>query len=251
MRFVFNALYILLGIQLMIFITLKLVGSIDWQWFKVLIPLWILIVAGIIEFARSLRKYSALSKYKRVTGIGLFKLDVVFYIHGYGSNQHSRKFVNIKNHFKKKKVYDFMEWTPDSDFESLLSSANARLLRYHNPVIIGDSTGANFAYQLRERLAKRNRDCILILTSPLLNVDKRLRDVPFTENLVDALVKVDHPKDALVIATPEDEVLDQKWLFENEWENITLKKVDDGHRLKKFENYLKDIDNYIKLNYKP
>lgn len=39
-----------LGILLVIFITLKVVGVITWSWWLVLLPLWISIVIGFLSF---------------------------------------------------------------------------------------------------------------------------------------------------------------------------------------------------------
>ena len=171
----------------------------------------------------------------------------LLYIHGLGSDQNSRKFVNLKTYFKDQFEYDFVEWNNDSDISMLLDTAEKKLESKNKIVLIGDSTGANFAYQLRENLKEIGKKSTLILTSPLLDIDHRIADFEFPENLVPQLRKIENPEDALIIATPKDQVLNQKSLFDKSFKNITLIEVDDNHRLEKFENYVSHIENYIQF----
>lgn len=169
----------------------------------------------------------------------------IFYIHGYGSDRNSRKFLALKKHFLDRFEYGFMEWKPEDDISLLLNEAEVELDAYENPILFGDSTGANFAYQLYERRKAKNKKSILMLSSPLLTFQLRISDREFSDNLKQQLIPISNPKNAMIIATPTDEVLDQTWLFEKEFENIELMQVEDGHRLMKFNEYLDEIDKYI------
>ncbi len=169
----------------------------------------------------------------------------LLYIHGLGSDRNSRKFLNLKNYFKDQFNYNFVEWNNDSNISALLDIAENWLKSEDQIILIGDSTGANFAYQLRERLKENNIKSILILTSPLLDIDNRIGDFEFPKNIIPQLWKIENPEDALIIATQKDEVLNQKLLFEKLFKNIELIEVDDNHRLEKFENYLSSIEKYI------
>lgn len=169
----------------------------------------------------------------------------LLYIHGLGSDRNSRKFLNLKDYFKDQFNYNFVEWNNDSNISALLDIAENWLKSEDQIILIGDSTGANFAYQLRERLKENNIKSILILTSPLLDIDNRIGDFEFPKNIIPQLWKIENPEDALIIATQKDEVLNQKLLFEKLFKNIELIEVDDNHRLEKFENYLSSIEKYI------
>lgn len=171
----------------------------------------------------------------------------LLYIHGLGSGRNSRKFINLKDYFKDQFDYNFLEWNNDSDISALLNEADKWLKSEPEDqiVLVGDSTGANFAYQLRERLKENNIKSILILTSPLLDIDNRIGDFEFPKSIIPQLWKIENPEDALIIATQKDEVLNQKLLFEKLFKNIELIEVDDNHRLEKFENYLSSIEKYI------
>ena len=169
----------------------------------------------------------------------------LLYIHGLGSDRNSRKFLNLKDYFKDHFNYNFVEWNNDSNISVLLDIAENWLKSEDQIILIGDSTGANFAYQLRERLKENNIKSILVLTSPLLDIDNRIADFEFPKNIIPQLWKIENPEDALIIATQKDEVLNQKLLFKKSFKNIKLIEVDDNHRLEKFENYLSSIKKYI------
>ncbi|WP_027376805.1 YqiA/YcfP family alpha/beta fold hydrolase [Kaistella palustris] len=171
----------------------------------------------------------------------------LLYIHGLGSDRNSRKFLNIKEYFGSQFEYNCLEWNDDSDIPSLLNEAEYWLNSGApaQTVLIGDSTGANFACQLREKLKVKDIKSILVLTSPLLDIAKRTRDVEFPQKLISHLWTIEDPADALIIATRKDEVLDQTFLYENKFQNIELVDVDDTHQLLNFEKYVYHIANYI------
>lgn len=169
----------------------------------------------------------------------------LLYIHGLGSNENSRKYQILKSYFELTLESSCLEWENDDSISMLLDKAENNLKGCENPVIIGDSTGANFAYQLRERRVAKNQNSILILTSPLLNFEKRITIIDFPENIKNQLIPILNPTKALIIATADDESIDQNWLFEELLENISLIKVDDNHRLMNFKDSLPAVQMYI------
>lgn len=174
----------------------------------------------------------------------------LFYIHGLGSDRHSRKFLNLQEFFHEEFDYDFIEWNHESDISKLLNEAKIKLENTEKPILIGDSTGANFAYQLRDLLHNQGKESILILTSPLLNIEERIADFEFPKSIIPQLKKIDKPQNALIITTRNDKVLNQNWLFSADLENVKLVEVDDNHRLEKFYESLPKIREYIEENQK-
>lgn len=169
----------------------------------------------------------------------------LLYIHGYGSDRDSRKFQELKNYFGKEYHCHCLEWTVFSDIPYLLNLALQKCASVERLVIIGDSTGANLAYQLREM---RNSDGDkLILLSPLLDVTKRKRNIPFPDEFCACLWKIENPANALVVASKTDKVIDQLSLFDENDKKFTLMEVDDGHRLKKFNDYLPALDAFLNV----
>ncbi len=135
----------------------------------------------------------------------------VLYIHGLESDRYSRKFQDLQAFFGNEFNYDFLEWDNDSNIRNLIQQMD---LKYTDQplIIVGDSTGANFAYQLRQ--LRNNPNDKLILTSPLLTIDKRIADFEFPQSLVQYLTKITEPENCLIIATTKDEILDQNWISE-------------------------------------
>ncbi|MCC9044289.1 hypothetical protein LNQ81_16575 [Myroides sp. M-43] len=170
----------------------------------------------------------------------------LLYIHGYGSNRESRKFFNIKESLPDFPAAVF-EWDEDTNFELLLETAIKQTSEIEQILLIGDSTGANIAYQIREVRKSLGLSTILVLTSPLLDYNKRLRtDLVFSENLQNSLMQINKVEDALVILAKEDEVIDySQFNVKQDAPNSTVIYVDDSHRLEGFINYVGYIIGYI------
>lgn len=83
---------------------------------------------------------------------------------------------------------------------------------------------------------------ILILTSPLLDLEHRVAAFDFPEKLLSYLKKYSKPENAFVVAAYKDAVISQKWLLSSK--NLEVLFVRDNHRLEKFDDYLKDIRRY-------
>ena len=169
---------------------------------------------------------------------------ILLYIHGLGSDKNSRKFLNLKEYFQDHFEYDFLEWKNDSDIRVLIDEKFQKYKNTNGLIIVGDSTGANYAYQLRE--IRSNEQDILVLTSPLLDIERRIASYDFPKSLGLFLNKISEPRNTTIIAAKNDEIIDQKWLFENYFEELNLIEVDDNHRLEKFLDYLPMIEFFIK-----
>lgn len=171
-------------------------------------------------------------------------MKTLIYIHGLGSNKNSRKFQNLKEYFGNIFSYDFLEWVPDTNISDVI---HQMALKYagEDVILVGDSTGANFAYQLRENIRRLGGNTVLILTSPLLDINNRIADFDFPHKLIPQLWKIENPEDALIIATRTDEILNQEILLNKKLNNVKCVEVNDGHRLENFHTYLPEIKKYI------
>ena len=167
----------------------------------------------------------------------------ILFIHGYGSDRNSRKFQELKSYFTADYNLHCMEWAVYSDILWLLNDAVEKCAVIRKLIIIGDSTGANFAWQIREM--RNSKEDKLILLSPLLDVSKRKRDVDFPDVFNQYLVKIENPENALIVAAENDEVVDMKALFNEPDKKFTLLEVNDVHRLLNFENYLPALQKFI------
>lgn len=170
----------------------------------------------------------------------------LIYIHGYGSNRESRKFKDIKEVMPNVPGTIF-EWDEDTNFSFLLETAMNHTAEMQDVIIVGDSTGANFAYQLKEQRKEAGLNTVLVMTSPLLDYTKRLNtDLVFSENLQNSLIKIDQVEDALIILAKEDEVLDfSAFDVKHSTKGSDVIYVEDTHRLENFTSYVGYIIGYI------
>lgn len=141
-----------------------------------------------------------------------------------------------------------MEWQEDSVINLLLNNTVKQFENYEALIIIGDSTGANFACQLKE--LRQNEEDILILMSPLLDIEQKNFDILFPVTLSDQIKKMVPSKNSLIIASQTDEVLNQSILFdENTYQSFAVLEVNDSHRLENFREYLPAIRAFILHQY--
>src|SRR5690606_25123746 len=119
-------------------------------------------------------------------------------------------------------------WREDDSISRLLQDAVTRLrFFYKELIIIGDSIGGNFAYQLRELLENIGIKTSLIMLNPMLDISKRKRDVSLGENLLQYVQKIRNPRNALIILSKDDEVIDHYWLLESTFKGVEIIEVDD------------------------
>ncbi|WP_158963263.1 YqiA/YcfP family alpha/beta fold hydrolase [Myroides fluvii] len=167
------------------------------------------------------------------------------YIHGYGSNRESRKYVLLQTQLVAYQAR-CPEWTPETDFNTWLKALYQSVENEQTVVVVGDSTGANFAYQLKEMRNAEGLDTILVLLSPLLSYDHRLnKELAFTANLKNSLQDIVAPTEALILIGKQDETLDLKEVNPYACKNSEVVYIDDSHRLPLFEQYLGLIGDYV------
>lgn len=169
----------------------------------------------------------------------------LLYIHGLGSDRTSSKFQAICTHFDKEYTMHCLEWTTESNIKELLNDAFNTYENDTKLILFGDSTGANFAYQLREQRAEKGLETTLILTSPLLDLSKRIAAFDFPKILEPYIIKINAPNHALLICPLNDEIIDHSWLNNLGNTSLVIKQVHDSHRLPEFKNYLPLIRNYL------
>lgn len=172
-----------------------------------------------------------------------------YFFHGYGSDVNSGKYLALYKHFSKKYNMENEVWRLNDNIEQIISRVYDKLEYDENPILFGDSTGANFAYQIRERRKQAGKSSILIMSAPLLDFSTRsslARD--FSKNIQQYLMKITEPQDAMVIVPSHDEIVDQSiFLKQNNLQNIELLILEDTHRLGKLKagEGMQEIENYI------
>lgn len=168
----------------------------------------------------------------------------ILYFHGLGSGEQSRKFQLLKTQFSNADVYCVV-WNKDTDFAQLFEYWHHKIQGAENIILIGDSTGGNYAIQFREILKGNNLVCKLILINPLLNLENRIAAFPFPKELTDTLQTIDKIESALLILSNQDEIIDHHPVAKDSEPHTEILWVEDTHRVLDFDKLLKDIKSYI------
>lgn len=167
----------------------------------------------------------------------------LLYFHGLGSNKDSRKFKLIKNAFDCTHSCFCVEWGTDTDISELLTDLWTHYKDKKELVLIGDSTGGNYAYQLREKLKASGMKIKLVLLNPLLDFSSRIANFPFPEKLEKSLEKIKEIDHCFLLQSNRDEVIDHSCI--NRGFEVEQLIIDDTHRLLTFENYVDSIKEYV------
>ncbi|WP_164123063.1 YqiA/YcfP family alpha/beta fold hydrolase [Sphingobacterium sp. xlx-130] len=170
----------------------------------------------------------------------------LLYIHGLGSGRDSRKYKLIEQSFRSTHHCTCAEWNSDTDIKLFLFNLFKRYLGIKELVIIGDSTGGNYACQLRDLLISNSVSVRLVLLNPLLNIANRIAYHPFPDTLRDSLAAIDQVDHCFLLQSLYDEVIDQTKVRLGE--RVVQLKVDDSHRLFSIGDYVPTIKAYIHDN---
>lgn len=168
---------------------------------------------------------------------------MIIYFHGLNSSIDSNKFKILQSVYEDIKCF---EWSPNDSIKDRLNKLSLDLSKYKNVTLIGDSTGANFAYQVREQL-KSLTNVKLILTSPLLSL-KQMDENFFlysyvTDTLRKNIIDIKYIDDAFIIKPIHDEVLPHKYECKI---NCDVLNIDSTHRIDDFKDYIDYIKDYLK-----
>lgn len=170
----------------------------------------------------------------------------LLYIHGLGSNRDSRKYKLIEEAFRGTHHCTCAEWNKDTDIKLFLFNLFKRYLGSKELVIIGDSTGGNYACQLRDLLLSNVVKVRLVLLNPLLDISNRIANFPFPDGLQESLATIDQVDHCFLLQSLHDEVIDQTKVKLGEC--VVQLKVDDSHRLFNISDYVPTIKAYIHDN---
>ena len=165
------------------------------------------------------------------------------YFHALDSGKSFRKFRLLKDHLGDRYELLCIEWNVDTDFRILMFNLFKRLLKEPEVVLIGDSTGGNFACQIRDILIQNHIKVTLVLLSPLLSIDTRIATFPLPNVLLESLQNFWRVEDCLSITGINDAVIDHSRIAYGAGTSRLI--VDDVHQLLHFERCLRHIDRYI------
>lgn len=167
----------------------------------------------------------------------------LLYIHGLGSSQNSRKYKLIESQFQNNYNCYCAAWDNDTNIQQFIRDLYDRYHTISELVLIGDSTGGNYASQLRDQLTAEGVKVKLILLNPLLNIAHRIATFTFPDSLLSSLLPYEEVSDCFLLQSHSDEVIDQSQIRIGV--HVDQVRVHDSHRLLKFAEHIPYIKAYV------
>lgn len=169
----------------------------------------------------------------------------LLYLHGLGKPKRCEKFDCLESYFNVEYEVKYIRWDEQTNMSDYLNELDRKFAQEENLIVLGNSTGANFAWQLKELRKKRGVNTCLIAISPLFSVNNSLVIKEFPDEVKKCLKDINNLDDSMVIIGSKDSVLNHAWLEERKWPNTEIVRVRDTHRLNYFHKYISTIDKYI------
>lgn len=171
-------------------------------------------------------------------------MKTILYFHGLGSSAASRKFVRLQQVFADRYHVICPEWTFTTDIRVLLANLLAQYEKHKSIIIIGSSTGANFAYQLTESLRSKAVKVNLILINPLLDFEQRISSRPFPAKLENYIRTISEVNECSLILSKHDEAIDHSLIQIGD--KVNKIEIDDNHQVKNLKIFIRIIKELLK-----
>lgn len=176
-----------------------------------------------------------------------------YYIHGLGSSKNSKKFQKLQKQYPN---IICLDWTENDNInqkleewkEGIYDDIFASQGVNENVCIIASSTGANFAYQLKQLFEKTQIMVGLVLINPLLDISylRNLDIMPI--QLRQYLLKFHNISEALILISVNDEIINNTQLI-NDIPLINKNQIiidyDSTHTFENLYNYYTVINIYV------
>lgn len=171
-------------------------------------------------------------------------MKTILYFHGLGSSANSRKFIRLQQVFGEKYQVLCPEWTFTTDIRLLLANLLTAYENQQSIVLIGSSTGCNFAYQLAEKLRAKAVDVNLILINPLMHLQQRISGRIFPEKLKSYMQEIKEVSDCTLILSTADEAIDHGMIAIAA--NVKVIEIDDNHQVKDIKRLISILKSLLK-----
>ena len=145
-------------------------------------------------------------------------------------------------------LVECIEWSVDDNIDNRLEVISQHIYlnsrNYSDKIIlVGDSTGGNFACQLRDKLKNVKIYTGLVLLNPLLSLKSVYNTDIFSDNIKKYIEDINVIDDALLIVSKDDEVINNN-IKKDMLYCTKVIRVDDSHKLITFTNYIDTIKDY-------
>lgn len=173
-------------------------------------------------------------------------MKTILYFHGLGSSAASRKFVRLQQVFGHKYQIVCPEWTFTTDIRMMLGNLLTQYECFKSIIIIGSSTGCNFAYQLAENLRLKSVNVNLIMINPLFHLGQRLNTKPFPAKLESYVKAIREVNECTLIVSNADEMIDHSLVKIGS--HVKLITIEDNHQVKDLKRLITIIKALLKKN---
>jgi len=153
----------------------------------------------------------------------------LLYLHALGSSTNSKKFVRLQEDFGTTYQVVCPEWMLDANIDFFIDNLCNEYQNEEFIIIIGRSTGGNFAFQLTNLLRQKGVKVKLILINPLLNLTSRITTRPFPTQLAQDILEIKEVNDCALILSIKEEIIDHSRISVGK--AVQLFEIDDNHRL--------------------
>ena len=173
-----------------------------------------------------------------------------YYIHGLHSSRKSFKFYELQSRYSN---IECLDWSinDNMDFKLLEWSKKIYQNKTDSICVIASSTGANFAYQLRNLCQPDWFSLVLI--NPLFDVDDIFNSLLMPENLKVYLKKITKHSDSLIFFGGNDCVINNSNYYSKDSyigdNNQVIVDKMDSHSFENLKNYFYLIDNLVNAIY--
>lgn len=170
-------------------------------------------------------------------------MKTILYFHGLGSSAASRKFVSLQQVFADNYKVVCPEWSFTTDIQLMLANLLKQYESHTSIIMIGSSTGCNFAYQLTMSLRAKGVKVKLLMINPLLLIKQRISLRAFPVQLANYLSEIREVDHCTLILSTQDEIIDHSMISIGE--DVDVISIKDNHQVSDLQGLIGIIQNII------
>lgn len=167
------------------------------------------------------------------------------YIHGLHSSKESKKYIALQHKLDVDDQLLCIEWqttgidkTLQYAVDTIIKDSKAQI------ILIGDSTGGNFACQIREMLKHKGIYAGLVLINPLLLRFQLYDSSIMPESTLEYVRNITDVSDSLIFLSDNDTVVNHHMLPNYILDCNNIRQIKDTHSFLRFAEYIDYIKYY-------
>jgi predicted esterase YcpF (UPF0227 family) len=172
----------------------------------------------------------------------------IYYVHGLGSSNESKKFKILSQKYEGIK---YLEWNENENLGKYVDTCvkliiNNATKNNTTNIIISSDIGSNIALQMKHKLFQIGLGVTMIMINPLLKIKQLFNIEMLSRNLSYHLYDVSKLTDALIIIADNDTLINNKKIPKKVLRNNTIVEVmNNTYKSEDLKECLEDIDLFI------